>query len=106
VADCGKTRGKNGDVFSLSDDVLLPYSSSTAPMAHFNGGYRMQNQSVGPLLRLSSVEAMVGLKKSEIYRRIKLGTFPQPIKLGLRAVAWPTAAVDAWVKSLIQKGAK
>jgi prophage regulatory protein len=66
----------------------------------------MQNQSVGPLLRLPSVAAQTGLSKSEIYRRINLGTFPQPIKLGLRAVAWPTAAVDAWVKSLIQQGAK
>lgn len=63
-------------------------------------------QSIGPLLRLSSVEAKVGLKKSEIYRRIKLGTFPQPIKLGARAVAWPADALDTWVKSLIQQGAQ
>ena len=66
----------------------------------------MQNQSIGPLLRLSSVEAKVGLKKSEIYRRIKLGTFPQPIKLGARAVAWPMDTVDAWVKALIQQAAQ
>jgi prophage regulatory protein len=66
----------------------------------------MQNQSVGPLLRLPSVEAQTGLSKSEIYRRIKLGTFPRPIKLGARAVAWSAAAVDTWVKSLIQQGAK
>ena len=65
----------------------------------------MQNQSVGPLLRLSSVEAKVGLKKSEIYRRIKLGTFPQQIKLGARAVAWPMDAIDTWVKNLIQQAA-
>jgi prophage regulatory protein len=66
----------------------------------------MQTQSTGPLLRLPSVEAKTGLSKSEIYRRIKLGTFPQPIKLGARAVAWPMAALDAWVNSLIQQGAK
>ena len=61
-----------------------------------------QNQSIGPLLRLPSVEAQTGLSKSEIYRRIKAGTFPQPLKLGARAVAWPAAQIDAWVKSLIQ----
>ncbi|WP_295994048.1 AlpA family transcriptional regulator [Rugamonas sp.] len=66
----------------------------------------MQNQSIGPLLRLSSVEAKVGLKKSEIYRRVKLGTFPAPIKLGARAVAWPMDALDAWVKALIQQAAQ
>ena len=61
-----------------------------------------QNQSIGPLLRLPSVEAQTGLSKSEIDRRIKAGTFPQPLKLGARAVAWPAAQIDAWVKSLIQ----
>jgi prophage regulatory protein len=66
----------------------------------------MQTQSTGPLLRLPSVEAQTGLSKSEIYRRIKEGTFPKPLKLGARAVAWPAAQVDAWVKSLIQGAAK
>lgn len=64
-----------------------------------------QSQPVGRLLRLPSVEAQTGLSKSEIYRRIKAGTFPQPLKLGARAVAWPASAVDAWALSLVQ-GAK
>lgn len=59
----------------------------------------------GPLLRLPSVEAQTGLSKSEIYRRIKDGTFPKPIKLGARAVAWPSAQIDEWVKSLIEGAA-
>lgn len=65
-----------------------------------------QAQSTGPLWRLPTVEAQTGLSKSEIYRRIKEGTFPKPLKLGARAVAWPAAQVDAWVKSLIQGGEK
>lgn len=64
-----------------------------------------QTQPVGRLLRLPSVEAQTGLSKSEIYRRIKAGTFPQPLKLGARAVAWPASAVDAWAQALVQ-GAK
>jgi prophage regulatory protein len=66
----------------------------------------MQTQSNGPLWRLPTVQAQTGLSKSEIYRRIKLGTFPQPLKLGARAIAWPAAAIEAWVKALIQRGAK
>lgn len=61
-----------------------------------------QIQPIGPLMRLPSVEAKTGLSKSEIYRRIKLGTFPRPFKLGVRAVAWPSATIDSWVQSLIQ----
>lgn len=63
------------------------------------------NQAVTRLLRLPSVAAQTGLSKSEIYRRIKAGTFPQPLKLGVRAVAWPASAVDAWAQSLVE-GAK
>lgn len=63
-----------------------------------------QSNSTGQLLRLPSVENKTGLSKSEIYRRIKAGTFPVPIKLGARAVAWPAAQIDAWVNDLIGKG--
>ena len=66
----------------------------------------LQTQPTGPLWRLPTVETQTGLSKSEIYRRIKAGTFPEPIKLGARAVAWPAAKVDAWVKALIQQGAR
>lgn len=59
------------------------------------------------LLRLAQVEAKVGLKKTEIYRRMKLGEFPQSVKLGARAVAWPASAINTWIHSLVQQhGAK
>ncbi|MFC0169662.1 helix-turn-helix transcriptional regulator [Pseudoduganella danionis] len=58
------------------------------------------NQTANRLLRLPSVSAQTGLSKSEIYRRIKSGTFPQPLKLGARAVAWQASAVDDWAASL------
>lgn len=60
---------------------------------------------VGPLWRLPTVETQTGLSKSEIYRRIRLGTFPKPLQLGARAVAWQAGAIEAWVKTLIQQGA-
>jgi prophage regulatory protein len=65
-----------------------------------------QAPSFGPLMRLPSVQAHTGLSKSEIYRRIKDETFPKPLKLGARAVAWPSVAIDTWVKSLIQGASK
>lgn len=54
----------------------------------------MSNTSVGPLLRMPSVLQRTGISKSEIYRRIKIGTFPPPIKLGARAVAWRENAIE------------
>jgi prophage regulatory protein len=55
------------------------------------------------LLRLPQVEALVGLKKSAIYAgcRAKPPTFPVPIKLSPRAVAWPESAIQRWIADRI-----
>jgi prophage regulatory protein len=40
-----------------------------------------------------------GKPKSSIYADIKRGTFPSPVKIGQRAVAWRESDIDAWLKS-------
>lgn len=37
------------------------------------------------------------LSRSTIYRRIARGTFPAQIRLGLRASAWSSEALRAWI---------
>ncbi|HEY5780338.1 MAG TPA: AlpA family transcriptional regulator [Lysobacter sp.] len=49
------------------------------------------------LERLPDVKARTGLSRSEIYRRVAAGEFPQPVKLGERASAWSSAEVDSWI---------
>ncbi len=51
------------------------------------------------LLRLPQVESTCGLKKSAIYARIKEGTFPAPVMLGPKSVAWRSDEVTHWVDS-------
>ena len=58
------------------------------------------------LLRLPSVEQMTGLSKWEIYKRIKEGSFPKPLKLGVRAVAWPEPEIQKWIQDLIKEANK
>ena len=53
------------------------------------------------LLRLPDVMRRVSLSRSEIYRRIAAGDFPQPVKLGERASAWPDHEVTAWCEARI-----
>jgi prophage regulatory protein len=48
------------------------------------------------LLRLPEVKAHTGLSRSELYRRIAQGTFPAPVKIGVRASAWSSAEVERW----------
>jgi prophage regulatory protein len=51
-------------------------------------------------LRLPEVLARVGLKRATIYKRIKAGTFPAPVQLGARAVAWDEQLIADWQASL------
>jgi len=53
------------------------------------------------LLRLPEVEQVSGLKKSAIYQRAKEGSFPRPIKIGTRNVAWIESEVDGWVAARV-----
>ncbi len=58
----------------------------------------------GQLYRLPAVMAKTGLSKSEIYRRLKNGTFPVPVELGLRARAWRDEDLQAWFQTLVKRG--
>ena len=53
------------------------------------------------LLRLPQVKARTGLSRSEIYRRVGLGTFPAPVKLGEHASAWVASEIDQFVADRI-----
>lgn len=52
-------------------------------------------------LRLPAVIERVGLKKTTIYQYIKEGSFPAPIQLGGRAVAWVEEEITKWQKDRI-----
>ena len=49
------------------------------------------------LIRLPEVKARTALSRSEIYRRIALGTFPAHVKTGPFRSAWVASEVDSWV---------
>lgn len=51
------------------------------------------------ILRRPEVEARTGLSRSTIYAMMAEGTFPSPIKLGLRAVGWSETELAAWLES-------
>jgi prophage regulatory protein len=62
------------------------------------------------LIRRPEVEALTGLPKSTLYDCMAAGTFPSPVKLSGRSVAWHLSEVEAWIgprqstKCLSQKG--
>jgi len=52
------------------------------------------------LLRRIQVQKKTGLSKSGIYSGLKNKTFPKPVKIGPRAVAWRKSEINGWIDSL------
>jgi prophage regulatory protein len=58
------------------------------------------------LLRLNEVKQRTGLSKSSIYNQITDGTFPQPVLIGARAVAWVEDEIEEWISNRIAERRK
>ena len=55
----------------------------------------MENQ----MLRAPDVMARTGLSRVTIWRRVRAGTFPAPVELGVNSVGWPASEITAWIES-------
>ena len=53
-------------------------------------------------LRLPQVKAMTGLSKSSLYALIRANSFPAPVRLGPRTVAWVRSEVTCWATERAQ----
>ncbi len=51
------------------------------------------------IIRFLELSRTTGLARTSIYRLIKTGEFPAPLKLGERASGWRSDEVAAWVES-------
>ena len=49
------------------------------------------------LLTRRQVQARCGLSPSSIYRLMRQGMFPEPVRIGVRAVRWPSSEIEAWL---------
>ena len=61
----------------------------------------MQKIITRPANDLSKIHEVIsrsGLSKTAIYRNIKDGTFPAPVRIGKRAVAWRTEELEEWLR--------
>ena len=54
-------------------------------------------QQIDRMLRRKEVEQITGRSRSAIYEGMASGTFPKPVKIGARAVAWPESVIRQWI---------
>lgn len=50
-----------------------------------------------PLLPMKRVSEITSLSRATIYRRISAGTFPKPVNLGGRRIAFARNELDRWI---------
>lgn len=55
------------------------------------------------LLKLKEVLDTTGLGRSSAYKKISEGTFPHPVSLGGRSVAWVSDEIEAWILERIEE---
>jgi len=65
-----------------------------------------QGPSENALVRRRAVEQLVQLSRSSIYAAVSAGTFPAPVRIGSRAVAWRLAEVLSWVAARPSAGSR
>jgi prophage regulatory protein len=63
---------------------------------HSNSVHRQRALEAPVFLRLPSVLRLTGLGRSTIYRLMAEHQFPNPVRLGPRAVAWRSTDLDQW----------
>lgn len=59
------------------------------------------NNSNLKLLRLPAVTERTGLCRSTIYQRVAVGTFPKPVRISSKSVAWIESEVTDWIETTI-----
>lgn len=65
------------------------------------------NLPIGGYIRESDlIPAIVPFSHATLWRKVKSGEFPRPVKLSTRITAWEVKAVRAWLDSKTQEGNK
>lgn len=54
--------------------------------------------------RIPQVLYAVGVGKTKLYQMVKTGSFPAPVKLGARMVAWRVQDVRSWLEQMGTQG--
>ena len=55
--------------------------------------------TIEKLLTMTELQRIVPYSSSHLYRLIKVGEFPQPIRLGPNRVAWRETDIERWIES-------
>ena len=55
------------------------------------------------LYRMAEVVRITGLRPSTVYKQIREGRFPKPIKITSRTSAWTNKSIDNWIEEKLDR---
>ena len=58
------------------------------------------------LLKVSEVQARLGISRPTIYNWMETGRLPRPIKFSAKCVRWPESVIDAWIEATAARSAE
>lgn len=56
-------------------------------------------QELTKFIREDSLRDLLGVSHATIWRWVRAGHFPKPVRIGQAAVAWPQEEVQEWIES-------
>ena len=76
----------------------MPYGRNQQQSPKPPAGFLREHQIIGSRASPNS-SPLVPVNHSTLWRWVKLGHFPSPVKLGPHTTAWPVQVVYDWIKS-------
>lgn len=57
------------------------------------------HKTMNKIMRMPEVINFTGISRATIYRLIKAGEFPKPLKLSKGIIGWTTKEIERWIRS-------
>ncbi|WP_353391294.1 AlpA family phage regulatory protein [Brucella sp. NBRC 14130] len=71
-----------------------------APLPYRNSNSLLFDSQAMRLLSLKEVVRITCIARATIYKKIKAGDFPAPLKISSTCVRWRSDEIDRWVEKL------
>lgn len=83
---------------TLDLSTTIPVSSVTHPVT--TGQFPVPADATPErFLRLPAVVSMTGIPRSSLYEKVASGSFPEPVRIGERCIAWRLSSITSWMNA-------
>lgn len=82
---------------------LAPLARPAVPTQNPTPQPLITPQDPDALLKVKDTCALVGMCAASVYRKVREGAFPKPVKIGTRCTRWRSGDVRKWINEQATK---